>query len=299
MPTSGTTSSVVSRVRRRMGLLVPVFLPTACWQLASTAQRQFRIVLCSPGLWGEGGYIYLDMSELTCGVAFDATFPEVALDMQKTVEIPQSQFINSIAVFPVAAQRQSLHGFPSCRTCGGRCPCCVLLHPCRGAEAFMVQTALRTFAIHQLRVDKMVDVLVVQVVQVVIIPVVAQRRFMVFPIIEIPLLPLDMVIDVPVEVVIILSWCRGRFPWSRLFSGSWRLPSCPVIRWSMSSVVTQRQIPMVMVTMKIPQLLFDKVVHVPVVQVERVPHMLAWRRQSCSGVSTASCGMKLIQDVLA
>ena len=53
------------------------------------------------------------------------------------------------------------------------------------------------------------------------------------------------------------------------------------------------------VTMKIPQLLFDKVVHVPVVQVERVPHMLAWRRQSCSGVSTASCGMKLIQDVLA
>ena len=66
LPTSGTTSSGVSRVRRCVGLLVPVFLSTVCGQLASTAQCQFRIGLCfSPGLGGEGGYIYLDMSEST------------------------------------------------------------------------------------------------------------------------------------------------------------------------------------------------------------------------------------------
>ena len=50
--------------------------------LASTSQRHFRVGLCSfPGLWGEGGHIYLDMSKHTCGVVFDATVPEVALDM--------------------------------------------------------------------------------------------------------------------------------------------------------------------------------------------------------------------------
>ena len=74
LPTSGTTSSVVSRVRRRVGLLV--FLPAVCGLLASTAQRQFRIGLCfSPGLWSAGGCIYLDMSEHTRGVAFDAIVP--------------------------------------------------------------------------------------------------------------------------------------------------------------------------------------------------------------------------------
>ena len=44
----------------------------------------------------------------------------------------------------------------------------------------------------------------------------------------------------------------------------------------------------------IPQLPVDKVVDVPVLLVERVPHVPSWRRQSCSGVSTASCGLKLV-----
>ena len=62
LPTSETTSSVVSRVRRRMGLLVPSSCPLCCWLL------QFRVELCfSPGLWGEGGHIYLDMSSTRAG----------------------------------------------------------------------------------------------------------------------------------------------------------------------------------------------------------------------------------------
>ena len=43
--------------------------------------------------------------------------------------------------------------------------------------------------------------------------------------------------------------------------------------------------------------LLDTVIDVPVVQVERVPHMPAWRRQPCSGVRFM--GMKLVQGVLA
>ena len=33
--------------------------------------------------WGKGRYICLDMLECTCGVAVDATFLEVALDMSE------------------------------------------------------------------------------------------------------------------------------------------------------------------------------------------------------------------------
>ena len=33
--------------------------------------------------WGKGSYLCLDMSENMCGVAVDATFPEVALDMSE------------------------------------------------------------------------------------------------------------------------------------------------------------------------------------------------------------------------
>ena len=70
------TSSVVSRVRWCVDLLVPVFLPTVCGLLASTAQRQFRSGLYfSPGLLCEGCYMYLDMSEHKCGVAFDSPLP--------------------------------------------------------------------------------------------------------------------------------------------------------------------------------------------------------------------------------
>merc|ERR1711991_157609 len=48
----------------------------------STAPIPYWIVKNSwSTTWGEGGYIYLDMSENTCGVADDATVPEVALDM--------------------------------------------------------------------------------------------------------------------------------------------------------------------------------------------------------------------------
>ena len=68
------------------------------------------------------------------------------------------------------------------------------------------------------------------------------------------------------QVAISLSWRRGRFPWSRLFSGAWRLPvafgysgrrSCCVVVQDIP-VVTQRPIPMVLVTLKIPHVLFDK-----------------------------------------
>ena len=34
--------------------------------------------------WGEEGYVYLEMAKNTCGIADDATIPEVKLDM--TVE---------------------------------------------------------------------------------------------------------------------------------------------------------------------------------------------------------------------
>ena len=33
--------------------------------------------------WDEGGYIHLDMSENTCGVADGATVPDVTLDMSE------------------------------------------------------------------------------------------------------------------------------------------------------------------------------------------------------------------------
>ena len=45
----------------------------------------------------EGGYIYLDMSEHTCGVAFDATVPEVALHVSRCCAVHQ------VVVFPVVA----------------------------------------------------------------------------------------------------------------------------------------------------------------------------------------------------
>ena len=44
-------------------------------------------------------------------------------------------------------------------------------------------------------------------------------------------------------------------------------------------VATQRLIPMVSLTMEIPQLSVDTVIDVPVVQVVRVPQVLLWRRQ--------------------
>ena len=52
-------------------------------------------------------------------------------------------------------------------------------------------------------------------------------------------------------------------------------------------VVTLRQIHMVQTVQhitEIPQFLVGKVIDVPVVQVERAPHVPSWRRQSCSSV---------------
>ena len=63
-------------------------------------------------------------------------------------------------------------------------------------------------------------------------------------------------------------------------------------------VEMQRLIPMVSLTMEIAQLLFDVVVHVPVVQVERVPQVLSWRRQSCSH-SCETRWMQLIVMVMS
>ena len=54
-------------------------------------------------------------------------------------------------------------------------------------------------------------------------------------------------------------------------------------------VVAQRQFPIVLRTIEIPQFHFDKVIDVPVVQVERAPSAVVESR----GVLSASCGMKL------
>jgi len=48
----------------------------------ATATTPYWIVRNSwSSTWGEDGYVYLEMSENTCGLADDATIPEVALDM--------------------------------------------------------------------------------------------------------------------------------------------------------------------------------------------------------------------------
>ena len=80
-----------------------------------------------------------------------------------------------------------------------------------------------------------------------------------------------------------------------------RRPYCVVVRDIL--VVPQRPISIVLLTMEIPQFLFDKMVSVPVEQVERVPQVWQSCRAvlvSCSpGVLTASCGTRLVQGVLA
>ena len=48
----------------------------------STAPTPYWIVRHSwASTWGEQGYIYLEMSQNTCGLADDATIPEVTIDM--------------------------------------------------------------------------------------------------------------------------------------------------------------------------------------------------------------------------
>ena len=94
-------------------------------------------------------------------MAFDATVPEVALDM--------SEFLDKVVRCPLCNDRcpewfrQCFSVFSSGGTVGGRCPCYFLQLPCRGAEALpMVQTVLRTIAIPQSFLDKKVNAPVMQ-----------------------------------------------------------------------------------------------------------------------------------------
>ena len=143
LPTTGTSSPAVSCIRRRVGLLVPVFLATVCGLLATTAQRHSVLdIAFPPGLWGEGGFIDLDVSEHPCGVAFDATVPEVALDMSEFLDkVLRCPFMHrqvppmvqtvlfrggaALAVYRPGRCRgaEAIRSWiPSCRTFGGRCP---------------------------------------------------------------------------------------------------------------------------------------------------------------------------------
>ena len=65
------------------------------------------------------------------------------------------------------------------------------------------------------------------VIKVVDISFVLQRLIpMVLATSEIPQLRVDKVVDAPFYAgrADFLSWCRGRFPWSRLFCGPWFFP---------------------------------------------------------------------------
>merc|ERR1712084_170820 len=53
----------------------------------STAPTPYWIVRNSwATTWGEEGYIYLEMAENTCGLADDATIPDVKVDLSKEEE---------------------------------------------------------------------------------------------------------------------------------------------------------------------------------------------------------------------
>ena len=76
----------VQRVLRRVGLRVPdtSLLRVGNWLLQHSANSVLECVY-SWSTWAEGGYTCLDMSVSTCGVAVDATVPEVALDTSEDV----------------------------------------------------------------------------------------------------------------------------------------------------------------------------------------------------------------------
>merc|ERR1712228_888131 len=56
--------------------------------------------------WGEEGYIYLEMAENTCGLADDATIPEVKLDL--TEEEANEAAVNREAMYQRATQGSSV-----------------------------------------------------------------------------------------------------------------------------------------------------------------------------------------------
>ena len=71
------------------------------------------------------------------------------------------------------------------------------IFPCRGAEADLDGLAVADHRFSPLRVDKVVDALVMQILLLPHIPVVAQRQFpMVLRTMEIPQLHVDKVFDV-------------------------------------------------------------------------------------------------------
>merc|ERR1712138_69489 len=56
--------------------------------------------------WGEEGYIYLEMSKNTCGLADDATIPEVKLDLSED-EVAEAA-VNREAMYQRATQGSDL-----------------------------------------------------------------------------------------------------------------------------------------------------------------------------------------------
>merc|ERR1712066_477099 len=73
----------------------------------TTAPTPYWIVRNSwASTWGEKGYIYLEYSENTCGLADDATIPEVKLDL--TEEEANEAAINREAMYQRATQGSSV-----------------------------------------------------------------------------------------------------------------------------------------------------------------------------------------------
>merc|ERR1712110_694582 len=69
----------------------------------TTASTPYWIVRNSwSSQWGEEGYIYLEMAENTCGLADDATIPEVKLDL--TEEEANDAAVNREAMYQRATQ---------------------------------------------------------------------------------------------------------------------------------------------------------------------------------------------------
>ena len=140
-----------------------------------------------------------------------------------------------------------------------------------------------------------------QSIKVVDISFVVHRPIpMVLATIETPQLRVDTVVDAPLLQVVrfSLSWCRGSSHGPDCSSDHRDSPvarvhgdpcPCSAVRASSTGrhvpVVTPRLIPMVSLTMGIPQFFIDKVVVAPVVQVERVP-VPSCRRQPSSVCSS-------------
>ena len=139
---------------------------------------------------------------------------------------------------------------------------------------------------------------VVLVVQVVNFPVVAQRRSMVSRTIEIPQLPL-------IRWSMVLLFWSCEFHSCRLWRRQPRSHSCSSLNFARSRrhscrdaeavshgshcLADQRDYPVALRQGR----------RCPFRAGRRVPQVLSWSKQWCSGVSIPSCGNKLVQGVLA